>query len=52
VGTAVYADPDCPARIAAGLGEYLSAQGAASVSDIVGTLRIDPEWVIEPRRPE
>ena len=42
VGTAVYADPDCPARIAAGVGEYLAARGLGSVGEVVGSLILSP----------
>jgi dihydroorotate dehydrogenase (NAD+) catalytic subunit len=50
VGTAVYADPDAPARIAEGLRAHLQAQGLASVRDLIGALEVDEEWMLGPRK--
>jgi dihydroorotate dehydrogenase (NAD+) catalytic subunit len=49
VGTAVYADPDCPARIAEGIRVYLVKQGSERIGDIVGSVEVDSEWLLGPR---
>jgi dihydroorotate dehydrogenase (NAD+) catalytic subunit len=48
VGTAVYADPDCPAHIADGLGRYLTGHGMARVGDLIGSIQVDQEWLLGP----
>lgn len=40
VGTAIFADPMAPVNVAHGIEAYLDKHGIASVSEIVGTLRI------------
>lgn len=40
VGTATFADPCAPVRVARQLGKFLHRESIASVSDIVGTLRL------------
>ena len=40
VGTALFVDPATPINIMDGLSEYLSRQGCASITEIVGTLQI------------
>jgi dihydroorotate dehydrogenase (NAD+) catalytic subunit len=52
VGTAVYADPDCPARIAAGIASYLEKAGMTGIDDLIGSVRVDEEWLLGPRAPE
>ena len=49
VGTAVYADPDCPARIADGIVDYLSQAGLSRVTDLVGNIEVDREWLLGPK---
>jgi dihydroorotate dehydrogenase (NAD+) catalytic subunit len=49
VGTAVYADPDLPARIAQGVGEYLERAGMRAVTDLIGSMEVDREWLLGPR---
>ena len=49
VGTAVYADPDCPARIAEGIRTHAGERGVNRVTDLIGTLEVDEEWLIGPR---
>jgi dihydroorotate dehydrogenase (NAD+) catalytic subunit len=49
VGTAVYADPDIGGRIAEGIREYLVEQEALSVGDIIGSLRVEEEWMLGPK---
>lgn len=39
VGTASFADPGLPGKIAREMGELLSAEGVSRVSDLVGTIR-------------
>lgn len=41
IGTGLFADPRLPTKIARGLERWVRAQGAASVSDLVGALRLD-----------
>lgn len=41
VGTALYADPCVPEKIAIGLSEYMKEQGIKSLGEIVGTLKTD-----------
>jgi dihydroorotate dehydrogenase (NAD+) catalytic subunit len=41
VGTANFINPRISVEIAAGIGEYLDRQGAASVSDIIGTVKLE-----------
>jgi len=40
VGTATFWDPRSPVRIARELGKFLRREGVASVSEIVGTLKM------------
>jgi dihydroorotate dehydrogenase (NAD+) catalytic subunit len=49
VGTAVYADPDCPARIAGGIREYLERSGMKHLNEIIGKISIDKEWLLGPK---
>ncbi|HET9235440.1 MAG TPA: dihydroorotate dehydrogenase [Candidatus Eisenbacteria bacterium] len=49
VGTAVYADPDCPGRIAQGIADYLVQNGMARMTDLVGCIEVDREWLLGPR---
>jgi dihydroorotate dehydrogenase (NAD+) catalytic subunit len=49
VGTAVYADPDCPARIVEGLREYMQRRGIAKLAGLVGSVTVDEEWILGPR---
>jgi len=49
VGTAVYSDPDCPARIAKGIAEYLERAGMDRVSDLIGNINLDREWLLGPK---
>jgi dihydroorotate dehydrogenase (NAD+) catalytic subunit len=49
VGTAVYADPDLPARMAEGIRDYLVAREARSLVEIVGSLRVEEEWMLGPK---
>ena len=49
VGTAVYADPDVPARIAAGVAEYMARSGMATTNDLVGSITVDREWLLGPK---
>jgi len=49
VGTAVYADPDCPAKIAAGIETYLQGNGMRSVNQVIGSITVDEEWLLGPR---
>ncbi len=51
VGTAVYADPDIGARIAEGIRDYLVSAEARSVGEIVGSLRVEEEWMLGPKPP-
>ena len=48
VGTAVYADPDCPARIASGLRGYLAERAMGSLEALIGSLVADGEWLTGP----
>jgi dihydroorotate dehydrogenase (NAD+) catalytic subunit len=48
VGTAVYADPGCPAVVAEGIGDYLKAQGETSLRAVIGTARVDRDWLLGP----
>jgi dihydroorotate dehydrogenase (NAD+) catalytic subunit len=48
VGTAVYADPDCPGRIAEGIGDYMDSAGMARLSDLIGNINLDREWLLGP----
>ena len=41
VGTAVFADPRAPGRIAAGIGRYLAERNLAGVGEIVGSLQTE-----------
>jgi dihydroorotate dehydrogenase (NAD+) catalytic subunit len=41
VGTANFVNPRAPLDIAAGISEYLDRHGAASVADIVGTVKLE-----------
>ncbi|MFW6146384.1 MAG: dihydroorotate dehydrogenase [Planctomycetota bacterium] len=41
VGTALFADPRCLLTLRDGIAAYLDRQGAASVADIIGTLRLN-----------
>ena len=43
IGTALFRDPRTPERILAELGERLTADGVASISELIGALRIDDE---------
>jgi dihydroorotate dehydrogenase (NAD+) catalytic subunit len=52
VGTAVYADPDCPAHIVEGLREHLRRVGSASITEVVGSVEVDREWLLGPRSGE
>ena len=49
VGTAVYADPDCPARIAKGIGDYMDSAGMGRLTDLVGNINLDREWLLGPK---
>jgi len=49
VGTAVYADPDCPARIAIGIKDYLERTGVKRMTDLIGTINVDKEWLLGPK---
>jgi len=49
VGTAVYADPDCPARIAEGIGEYMDSAGMERLTDLIGNINLDREWLLGPK---
>jgi dihydroorotate dehydrogenase (NAD+) catalytic subunit len=49
VGTAVYADPDCPARIAEGIAAYMTRHGMKGMSELIGSVRVDAEWLLGPR---
>jgi dihydroorotate dehydrogenase (NAD+) catalytic subunit len=49
VGTAVYADPDCPARIVNGIAQHLERAGMARVTDLIGSIEVDREWLLGPR---
>ena len=49
VGTAVYVDPDCPGKIARGIGEYLDRKGMKTVSDVIGSIEVDAEWLLGPQ---
>jgi dihydroorotate dehydrogenase (NAD+) catalytic subunit len=49
VGTAVYADPDCPARIAEGIRGYMEEHEMKCMSDVVGSVEVDEEWLLGPR---
>ena len=43
VGTAMFVDPACPVKICEGLSNWVTEQGAESLSDLVGTLRMPGE---------
>ena len=49
VGTAVYADPDCPARIASGILDYVERAGMSRVTDLIGNIKLDREWLLGPK---
>jgi dihydroorotate dehydrogenase (NAD+) catalytic subunit len=49
VGTAVYADPDCPGRIADGIAGYLSQAGMSRMEDLIGRINLDREWLLGPK---
>jgi dihydroorotate dehydrogenase (NAD+) catalytic subunit len=49
VGTAVYADPDCPARIADGIRDYARERGFDTLTRLVGSVEVDEEWLLGPR---
>jgi len=49
VGTAVYSDPDCPARIALGIGEYVQREGMARMTEVIGNIQLDREWLLGPK---
>jgi dihydroorotate dehydrogenase (NAD+) catalytic subunit len=49
VGTAVYSDPDCPARIAMGIGEYLERAGMKRIPELIGSISVDKEWLLGPK---
>ena len=49
VGTAVYADPDCPARIAIGIKDYLERTGVKRMTDLIGAISVDKEWLLGPK---
>ncbi len=49
VGTAVYSDPDCPARIADGIANYLKTTGMNRVADVIGNINLDREWLLGPK---
>jgi dihydroorotate dehydrogenase (NAD+) catalytic subunit len=49
VGTAVYADPDLPGRIAQGIGSHLEARGLRNVNELIGSVEVDEEWLLGPR---
>jgi len=49
VGTAVYADPDCPALIAAGIRGHLAGRSMTSVDALIGSVEVDEEWLLGPR---
>jgi len=49
VGTAVYGDPDCPARIAEGIGEYMDSAGMERLTDLIGNINLDREWLLGPK---
>ena len=49
VGTAVYADPDCPARIVDGIGAYVDSAGMGRLTDLVGNINLDREWLLGPK---
>ncbi len=40
VGTSLFVDPGCLVAIRDGISEYLTSQGCASVSEIIGTLQV------------
>jgi dihydroorotate dehydrogenase (NAD+) catalytic subunit len=48
-GTAVYADPDCPARMVEGIGAYLEKHELEGVGALVGSVTVDEEWLLGPR---
>ncbi len=48
VGTAVYADPSCPATIAAGIRGYMADRDMPSLDELIGTLLVDREWLLGP----
>ena len=52
VGTAVYADPDCPARIADGIGRFLAEHDLPGIGDLIGSIQVDREWLLGPQRKE
>jgi dihydroorotate dehydrogenase (NAD+) catalytic subunit len=43
VGTALFRDPRAPERILDGLSERLAEEGVASVTELIGALRLDPD---------
>lgn len=49
IGTAVYADPSCPARIVEGLESYLVRHSKGSIEEIIGSVTVDEEWLLGPR---
>jgi dihydroorotate dehydrogenase (NAD+) catalytic subunit len=49
VGTAVYADPDCPARIVAGIRDYAAREKFDTLAALVGSVTLDEEWLLGPR---
>lgn len=44
VGTALFADPRCPVRIARGLDRWVRAQGQANIAQLVGALQLTSEY--------
>ena len=49
VGTAVYADPDCPARIVDGIRAYAAERKFDTLAELVGRVEVDEEWRLGPK---
>mgnify|MGYP002624581497 CR=1 FL=1 len=48
-GTVVYVDPTAPARAVDGIAGYLSRHRMSSVTELVGSIQVDEEWLLGPR---
>jgi dihydroorotate dehydrogenase (NAD+) catalytic subunit len=50
VGTAVYADPNCPALIASGIRGHLAERSMRRLDELIGSAVVDEEWLLGSRR--